>query len=162
MEIAMIRANVEEDREATKARFLLGLNIEIHDKVEMQNYVELEDMVHMAIKVKQQLKRGSGTRAGHNSSSTSSKSCHAKPLDKSQTPKPEPKSASTSHIPQGKTEASTSRNHDIKCFRCQGRGHIASLCPNKQVTVLQANGEIVTDCEDSDTDDMRMFSRRSI
>uniref|UniRef100_A0A2N9EDV2 Reverse transcriptase domain-containing protein n=1 Tax=Fagus sylvatica TaxID=28930 RepID=A0A2N9EDV2_FAGSY len=32
MEIAMIRANVEEDREATMARFLLGLNREIHDK----------------------------------------------------------------------------------------------------------------------------------
>uniref|UniRef100_A0A2N9G5R0 RNA-directed DNA polymerase n=1 Tax=Fagus sylvatica TaxID=28930 RepID=A0A2N9G5R0_FAGSY len=91
MEIAMIRANVEEDREATMARFLLGLNREIHDKVEMQHYVELEDMVHMAIKVEQQLKRGSGTRAGHNSSSTSWKSSHAKPLDKSQTPKPEPK-----------------------------------------------------------------------
>uniref|UniRef100_A0A2N9GVB3 RNA-directed DNA polymerase n=1 Tax=Fagus sylvatica TaxID=28930 RepID=A0A2N9GVB3_FAGSY len=154
MEIAMIRANVEEDREATMARFLLGLNREIHDKVEMQHYVELEDMVHMAIKVEQQLKRGSGTRAGHNSSSTSWKSSHAKPLDKSQTPKPEPKSVTTSHVPQGKTEASTSRNRDIKCFRCQGRGHIASQCPNKQVMVLQANGEIVTDCEDSDTDDM--------
>ena len=50
------------------ARFLLGLNREIHDKVEVQHYVELEDMVHMAIKVEQQLKRGSGTRAGHNSS----------------------------------------------------------------------------------------------
>ena len=40
MEIAMIRANVEEDREATMARFLLGVNREIHDKVEMQHYVE--------------------------------------------------------------------------------------------------------------------------
>jgi hypothetical protein len=154
MEIAMICANVEEDREATMARFLLGLNREIHDNVEMQHYVELEDMVHMAIKVEQQLKRGSGTRAGHNSSSSSWKSSHAKPLDKSQMPKPEPKSATTSHVPQGKTEASTSRNRDIKCFRCRGRGHIASQCPNKQVMVLQANGEIVTDCEDSDTDDM--------
>jgi hypothetical protein len=44
MEITMIRANVEEDREATMARFLLGLNREIHDKVEMQHYVELEDI----------------------------------------------------------------------------------------------------------------------
>jgi hypothetical protein len=79
---------------------------------------------------------------------------HAKPLDKSQMPKPKPKSATTSHVPQGKTKASTSRNRDIKCFRCKGRGHIASQCPNKQVMVLQANGEIVTDCEDSDTDDM--------
>jgi hypothetical protein len=66
----MIRANIEEDREATMARFLLGLNREIHDKVEMQHYVELEDMVHTAIKAEQELKRGSGTRAGHNSSSS--------------------------------------------------------------------------------------------
>jgi hypothetical protein len=40
------------------ARFLLGLSREIYDK--LQHYVELEDMVHMAIKVEQQLKRGSG------------------------------------------------------------------------------------------------------
>ena len=46
IEIAMIRANVEEDQEATMARFLLGLYQENHDKVEMQQYVELEDMVH--------------------------------------------------------------------------------------------------------------------
>jgi hypothetical protein len=118
------------------ARFLLGLNREIHGKVEMQHYVELEDMVHMAIKV-EQLKRGSGTRAGHNSSSTSWKSSHPKPLDKSQTPKPEPKSTTTRHVPQGKTEASTSRNQDIKCFRCQDRGHIASQCPKKQVVVAR-------------------------
>jgi hypothetical protein len=31
---------------------------------------------------------------------------------------------------------------------------MATQCPNKQVMVLQANGEIVTDCQDSDTDDM--------
>ena len=52
----MIRANVEEDREATMARFLNGLNCEIADVVEMQHYVELTDMVHQAIKVEQQLK----------------------------------------------------------------------------------------------------------
>ena len=32
----MIRANVEEDREATMARFLNGLNQEIADEVELQ------------------------------------------------------------------------------------------------------------------------------
>ena len=48
MEIAMIWANVEEDREAIMARFL---NRDIANVVELQHYVELEDMVHMAIKV---------------------------------------------------------------------------------------------------------------
>ena len=51
MEIAMILAKVEEDREATMARFLNGLNRDIANVVELQHYVELDDMVHMAIKV---------------------------------------------------------------------------------------------------------------
>ena len=42
IEIAMIRANVEEDREATMAQFLNRLNREITDKVELQHYVEIE------------------------------------------------------------------------------------------------------------------------
>uniref|UniRef100_A0A2N9I6E1 Retrotransposon gag domain-containing protein n=1 Tax=Fagus sylvatica TaxID=28930 RepID=A0A2N9I6E1_FAGSY len=53
MEVAMIRANVEEDREATMARFLSGLNRDIANIIELQHYVEIEDMVHMAMKLKQ-------------------------------------------------------------------------------------------------------------
>jgi hypothetical protein len=51
MEIAMIRAIVEEDKEATMAMFLNGLNRDIANVVELQHHMELEDMVHMAIKV---------------------------------------------------------------------------------------------------------------
>ena len=51
MEVAMIWANVEEDREITMVRFLNGLNRDIDNVVELQHYVELEDMVHMATKV---------------------------------------------------------------------------------------------------------------
>ena len=47
------------------ARFLNGLNRDIANVVELQHYVELEDMVHMAIKVEQQLKR-KGTRSFQN------------------------------------------------------------------------------------------------
>ena len=38
----MIRANIEEDREATMDRFLSGMNHKIADVVEKQRYVELE------------------------------------------------------------------------------------------------------------------------
>ncbi|GKV53063.1 hypothetical protein SLEP1_g59611 [Rubroshorea leprosula] len=73
MEIAMVRANVEEDREETMAWFLHGVNRDIANVVELQHYVELEDMVHMAMKVERQFKRkGATTRTGQNSSSSSS------------------------------------------------------------------------------------------
>ena len=37
MEITMIQVNVEEDREATMARFLVGLNQKIVNSVELQH-----------------------------------------------------------------------------------------------------------------------------
>ncbi|KAH9704900.1 hypothetical protein KPL70_011651 [Citrus sinensis] len=49
MEISMIRANVE-DREATMARFLTELIKKIANLAKQQYYMELEDMVHMAMK----------------------------------------------------------------------------------------------------------------
>lgn len=44
----MISVNVEEDREATMVRFL---NREIANLVELQHYVELEDMLHVVMKI---------------------------------------------------------------------------------------------------------------
>ena len=45
----MTRADLDEDREATMAWFIGGLNKEIADRVELQYYVELEELVHLAI-----------------------------------------------------------------------------------------------------------------
>ena len=69
----MIRANVVEDREATLTRFLNGLNRDIANVVELQHYVELEDMVHMAIKVERQLRKGHAQSAFNSGSSSSRK-----------------------------------------------------------------------------------------
>ena len=54
---------------------------------------------------------------------------------------------------QGESNSSTTQNRDIKCFKCQGRGHIASQCSNKRVMVMRDNGETKTDNE-SDYDSM--------
>ena len=40
------------------------------------------------------------------------------------------------------------------CFKCQGRGHIASQCPNKRVMVIRESGDIETDEEESDNESM--------
>jgi septum formation topological specificity factor MinE len=61
MEVAMIRVIVKEDREARMARYLSGLNRDIANVVKLQHYVEVEDMVHMAMKVERQLKRNETT-----------------------------------------------------------------------------------------------------
>ena len=152
MEIAMIRANVEEDREATMARFLNGLNRDIANVVELQHYVELEDMVHMAIKVERQLKR-KGTRSFQNpGSSTSWRSSGKKDegtVFKSKTEPPKRRDE-VAGVNIGKTESQT-RNRDIKCFRCLGLGHIASQCPNKRTMIAHVNGEVETE-SDSDHD----------
>nr|XP_027098877.1 uncharacterized protein LOC113718156 [Coffea arabica] len=57
MEILMLRADVQEDPEATMARFLSGLRPDIAERVELQHYMELHELVDKAIKVKQRLKR---------------------------------------------------------------------------------------------------------
>ena len=63
MLIAKIRANVEEDREVTMVRFLNGLNQEIANMVDLQQSMEIEEMVHKAINIEQQLKRRGNSRA---------------------------------------------------------------------------------------------------
>ena len=53
----MMRLSMNEDREATMARFLGGLNREIANQLKLQQYVELEEMLHVAIKLENQFKK---------------------------------------------------------------------------------------------------------
>ena len=50
---------------------------------------------------------------------------------------------------KGKNESQTC-NHDIKCFRCLGVGHIASQCPNKMTMIPCIDGDVETESEGDD------------
>ncbi|XP_068644703.1 uncharacterized protein [Aristolochia californica] len=130
MEMAMIRANVKEDRDATMARFFNGLNREITNAIEIyiNDYVELEDLVDMAITVERQLKRSGTSPRPQNSSTTPWRSSY-------------PNKEETSSTFKAKREPKT------------GIGHIASQCPNKQVMMIQENVEIDSE-DEADLDSM--------
>jgi len=53
MEMALVRVNIEEEIEDTLAHFLSGLNPYLRDVVELQEYVELDDLLHKVVRVEQ-------------------------------------------------------------------------------------------------------------
>ena len=151
MEVAMIRANVVEDREATLTRFLNGLNREIALVVELQPYVEMEDLLHLAIKVEKQLKRKGPVKMTTSQPTSTWKSTwksDSKPKTESNKSKEE-STSKAKHI----AEPTSSRNWEVKCFKCLGIGHIASQYPNKRTMVLHESGEVVTESEKEDSTD---------
>ncbi|RVW19071.1 hypothetical protein CK203_087628 [Vitis vinifera] len=131
MEIAMIQANVEEDREATMARFLNGLNRDIANVVELQYYVELEDMVHMAIKVERKLKRKE-TQSFQNPGSSASWRPNGRKDEEV--------------VFKSKTEPPKRRDEAPNV----NKGHIASQCPNKRTMIARVDGKVETESEEDD------------
>ncbi|KAF8089236.1 hypothetical protein N665_0512s0002 [Sinapis alba] len=139
----MLRACISEDREATMSQFLGRPNREIQDNVKMQHYVEIEQMLHKAIIMEQQLKIKGHSHTSYRATkfhgSTDEKTNYLKENKPYQ--KEEAKSSNIFSKDKGRVEATSSRARDVKCFKCQGRGHYANECTNKRVMILLDNGE---------------------
>ncbi|RDY04134.1 hypothetical protein CR513_12197, partial [Mucuna pruriens] len=104
MKIAITRANVKEDCEVTMTRFIGGLKKEIANMVELQHYMEIEDLLHKEIQ-----------RSNWKNSTSITNPKEDVVVKYSNAPS------------KGKINTNTSyRSHNIKCFRCQEVGHIAS------------------------------------
>jgi len=147
--------------------------------VELQHYMELENMVHMATKVERQLRNGH-VRPVFNSGSSSSWKPNLKRegivwlksfvLSRTEPPKAQvdvPTGA------KGKSETQPKHTRDVKCFRCQGHGHYASECLNKRIMMIRDNGDMksesdTSDCEgippleDNDGDELALLVKESL
>ena len=156
MEMLMIKANIEEDMEVTMARFIGGLNREIADVVELHHYVEMEDLVSMAMKVEKQQNQRRAAKAFSNSNSKwGSKWSKYEDIKKNKGSNSKEKGldiAKKKGTSNSSSSTATSRHRDVKCFKCQGLGHYASDCPNKRTMVIKG-GEVVSESDDGNESD---------
>ena len=118
----MIRLGLE-DEEVTMARFLAEMNTDIANEVELHHYMQMDELVRKVIQVEKQFKIG-GRRSTFEER-PAWKPSFPKKDDKSapnlSNYESKPSSSTSTHI-RGTIDNTTSRNRDIKCFKCQGRG----------------------------------------
>ncbi|XP_024016342.1 uncharacterized protein LOC112089818 [Eutrema salsugineum] len=144
MERLMIKADVFEPEDATMARFLSGLNRDLQDRMELQEYQDMYEMLHKAILLEQQLKR-----KGTNRFTTGTSSRPTYRDDKAvypTRPKFEAKPGQNADL-KGKPEVTSARTRDIECFKCRGKGHYANKCPIQRAMILLDTGEVVSEAE---------------
>ncbi|XP_010445897.1 PREDICTED: uncharacterized protein LOC104728640 [Camelina sativa] len=149
MESLMIKADVDETLEATMARFLAGLNRDIQDKMELQEYEGLEEMLHKAVLIEQQNKR-----KGFSKPSFAPKSSYQ---DKGKSPTPSTsvfKTNAPARFDKGKAVETNNWARDIRCLKCQGLGHYANKCPNQKVMILLDNDEVESEDEKEKEEDL--------
>ncbi|XP_068503778.1 uncharacterized protein [Phaseolus vulgaris] len=142
MEVTMIRAGKNEENEAIMARFLNGLNHDIRDVVELQEYVDMKELLHKANQVEQQLKRKGIMRSSNNNKNFNWK-------DKAMKDKGVPSSSVTFSSGKSPHRYSNSppkrKTSEVKCFKCLGRGHYASECPTKKNMISLSKTQIVSE-----------------
>ena len=134
----MMRASIREEETTIIARFFSGLNLEIRDKVELFSYMDLNDLIQLCIKVEQQIFRKGSSHKESSYNNSYPKREYKKEREDSvsknktkETPKSIGKDVSTP----------PTRSRDIQYFKCLGRGHITSQCPNRRTMILRGRDD---------------------
>ena len=140
----MIRCGIIEENDAAMARFRGGLNHEIQDILDYKEYNDMTTLFEYACKTEREV-QGHRSRTYSNPfarrSSTSSPAAASpapaatSPTPRERAPKPAGTASSTGDVP------ATGRTWDIRCFRCQGLGHVSRDYPNKRILLICDDGE---------------------
>ncbi|RDY01004.1 hypothetical protein CR513_15731, partial [Mucuna pruriens] len=144
MDMNLMKAQIRETGEATMDRFLHGLNKEIQEVMELQHYGTLGELVHQAIKVEMHLGRPIGKDLELSNTYGASSGWNGKEKEKEKEKvrrEKSPKQGSRKDLAIIHTP-NPPRTSSIKCFKCLGKGHRVSQCPNRRAMVLRDNGEV--------------------
>ncbi|KAK1698184.1 hypothetical protein QYE76_014881 [Lolium multiflorum] len=173
MEMLMQRGRVRESLEMTMQRFLNGLKYDVKGIVRHYTYTNMNQLLHHAREAESQLAeeakvKGRATGAGRftprapsTASAPSTRSVPystppSKPVSNVSNAKKSESAASTSG-----SSMSTTRNRDMLCHTCGGKGHFKRDCPNRKVMFINEDNEHETgddvdpnapDDDDYDTD----------
>lgn len=126
----LLRLKLDETPMATMSRFLHGLNRDIQDILVLHIYDTLDEMVHKAIKIEAQLKRKSQYKKSYKERPSSSTWVDREKNHNEEHSKPNHKETKDYQRPKVSSSNPTLKESNIKYFKCLGKGHIASQCPN--------------------------------
>ncbi|KAK1609705.1 hypothetical protein QYE76_033378 [Lolium multiflorum] len=173
MEMLMQRGRVRESLEMTMQRFLNGLKYDVKGIVRHYTYTNMNQLLHHAREAESQLAeeakvKGRATGAGRftprapstapapSTRSVPYSTPPSKPVSNVSNAKKSESAASTSG-----SSMSTTRNRDMLCHTCGGKGHFKRDCPNRKVMFINEDNEYETgddvdpnapDNDDYDTD----------
>ncbi|KAK1630970.1 hypothetical protein QYE76_005285 [Lolium multiflorum] len=173
MEMLMQRGRVRESLEMTMQRFLNGLKYDVKGIVRHYTYTDMNQLLHHAREAESQLAeeakvKGRATGAGRftprapstapapSTRSVPYSTPPSKPVSNVSNAKKSESAASTSG-----SSVSTTRNRDMLCHTCGGKGHFKRDCPNRKVMFINEDNEYETgddvdpnapDDDDYDTD----------
>ncbi|KAH0688954.1 hypothetical protein KY289_016312 [Solanum tuberosum] len=154
MDMAMIQANCMEEEDATIARFLNGLNTEIANVVEIQQYVTLDELVDLSVKVEKQIKKKQQNNSWRSRPNTISKKPWSTQEGKAPS-KPQDDRGKGKVEEGGKTfnPKSSKPSSSIQCHKCHGRGHMIHECPSRRNIILRENGDYESEKSEGEKED---------
>nr|XP_033517225.1 uncharacterized protein LOC117281471 [Nicotiana tomentosiformis] len=142
MDMAMIQANCMEEEEATMARFLNGLNKKIIDVVELQQYITIDELVDLSVKVENQNKRKQTSSWKGRSNTISKKPRPNQEMKSSSRPQEDKDRGKFENKEGGKTfnPKPFTPSSSIQYHKCKGRGHMMRECPSRRNIILREDG----------------------
>jgi len=130
----MIKCDIQEPEEQTIVRYLGGLDPRYSNVVELQAYASFDDFCVLADKVEQQ--QTSNTKSFIRNQPFNKGSSYPPPKPQIPFPSNPQRTSAPQKAPTTPFRPNPNPMSNIRCFKCQGLGHIASECPNRKVITL--------------------------